>query len=59
MAISEGPHFSTDPVNAYAIEERMKQLGRAEQYAKELSRIATAKKIPEDGLHLINAVALR
>jgi hypothetical protein len=26
----------------------MKQLGRAEQYAKELSRIATAKKIPVD-----------
>jgi hypothetical protein len=40
------PHFSTDPVNAYAIDERMKQLGRAEQYAKELSRIAKAKKIP-------------
>ena len=40
------PHFSTDPVNAYAIDERMKQLGRSEQYAKELSRIAPAKKIP-------------
>src|SRR4029077_7757192 len=40
------PHYSTDPVNAYAIDERMKQLGRSEQYAKELSRIATAKKIP-------------
>jgi hypothetical protein len=40
------PHFSTDPVNAYAIDERMKQLGRAEQYAKELSRIAKAKKVP-------------
>ena len=40
------PHYSTDPVNAYAIDERMKQLGRGEQYAKELSRIATAKKVP-------------
>ena len=40
------PHYSTDPVNAYAIDERMKQLGRSEQYAKELSRIATAKKVP-------------
>jgi hypothetical protein len=40
------PQYSTDPVNAYAIDERMKQLGRAEQYAKELSRIATAKKVP-------------
>jgi hypothetical protein len=26
----------------------MKQLGRSEQYAKELSRIAKAKKIPAD-----------
>jgi hypothetical protein len=40
------PHYSTDPVNAYAIDERMKQLGRSEQYAKELSTIATGKKIP-------------
>ena len=40
------PHFSTDPVNAYAIDERMKQLGRSEQYAKELFKIATAKKVP-------------
>jgi hypothetical protein len=30
----------------YSIDERMKQLGRWERYAKELSRIATAKKIP-------------
>ena len=42
------PHYSTDPVNGYAIDERMKQLGRAEQYAKELARIAKAKKIPAD-----------
>jgi len=40
------PHYSTDPLNTYAIDDRMKQLGRAEQYAKELSRIATAKKVP-------------
>jgi hypothetical protein len=40
------PHYSTDPVNAYAIDERMKQLGRSEQYAKELARIAKAKNVP-------------
>jgi hypothetical protein len=39
------PSYSTNPVQAYAIDERMKQLGRSEQYAKELSRIATAKKV--------------
>jgi len=42
------PSYSTDPVHAYAIDERMKQLGRSEQYAKELFRIAAAKKIPAD-----------
>jgi hypothetical protein len=40
------PQYSTDPVNAYAIDERMKQLGRSDKYAKELSRIAKAKKVP-------------
>jgi len=42
------PHYSTDPVNAYAIDERMKQLGRAERYAKELSKITAVKKIPPE-----------
>src|SRR5215470_7795695 len=41
------PQHSTEPVNAYTMDD-MKQLGRSEQYAKELSRIATAKKIPAD-----------
>ena len=42
------PSYSTDPVHAYAIDERMKQLGRAERYAKELSRITRANRIPAD-----------
>ena len=36
----------SDSVHAYAIDERMKQLGCSDKYAKELSRIAKAKKIP-------------
>ncbi len=44
--IAKVPSYSTNPVQGYVIDERMKQLGRAEQYAKELSRIANAKKIP-------------
>ena len=44
------PHYSTDPVKAYAIDERMIQLGRSEKYAKELSKIAKAKKIPVEWL---------
>ena len=42
------PSYSTNPVYAYAIDERMKQLGRSEKYAKELSRIATVKKITSE-----------
>ena len=40
------PSYSTDSLNAYMIDERMTQLGLAEKYVKELSRIAQAKKIP-------------
>jgi hypothetical protein len=42
------PSYSSNPVHAYAIDERIKQLGRSERYAKELSRITRAKKIPTD-----------
>lgn len=42
------PSFSTNPRDAYVIEERMKQLGRTERYAQELSRITRAKKIPAE-----------
>jgi len=42
------PNYSTNPVNAYAIDERMKQLGRSERYAKELSKITMANKIPPE-----------
>src|ERR671915_565707 len=31
------PSYSSDPVHAYAIDERLKQLGRSERYLKELS----------------------
>jgi hypothetical protein len=44
--LAKVPHYSTDPVSTYAIDERIKQLGRSKQYVKELSRIATAKKVP-------------
>src|SRR5262245_21963786 len=46
--IAEMPNYSTNPLNAYLIDERMKQLGRSERYTKELSRITTAKQIPPE-----------
>jgi hypothetical protein len=33
------PSYSTEPLHAYAIEERMKQLGKLDRYQKELSKI--------------------
>jgi hypothetical protein len=42
------PSYSTDPLHAYAIEERMKQLGKSERYEKELTKITRAKKLPPE-----------
>jgi hypothetical protein len=42
------PYYSTNPVHAYSIEDRMKELGRLEQYLKELYRITRVKNIPPD-----------
>jgi hypothetical protein len=42
------PGYSTDPVHAYAIDQRMKQLGRSERFARELSRITRSKNLPQE-----------
>lgn len=42
------PAYSTDPVHAYAIDERMRQLGRWDRYEKELSRITKAQNLPRE-----------
>jgi len=42
------PSYSTDATQAYAIDERMKQLGQSEQYEKELGKITHAADIPLD-----------
>jgi hypothetical protein len=42
------PAYATDPIHAYAIEDRMKQLGRWDRYDKELSRITKAQNLPRD-----------
>ena len=43
-----GGKLSTDPVLAYAIDERIKQLGRTDQYLKELAKITRANKLPSE-----------
>jgi hypothetical protein len=35
------PDYANDPVQSYAIDERMKQLGRADRYLTELSKSTT------------------
>jgi hypothetical protein len=46
--LAKVPNYSTNPIHAYPIEERMKQLGRLDRYQKELSRISRATNIPSD-----------
>jgi hypothetical protein len=42
------PDYSGDLQVAYAIDERMKDLGRWDRYIKELSRITKSKNLPAD-----------
>ena len=41
-------NYSTNPLHAYIIEERMKQLGRLDGYQKELSKITRSKNVPSE-----------
>jgi hypothetical protein len=42
------PRFSSDPREAYAINQRMKQLGRSERDLEELSRLTRSKNLPAE-----------
>jgi len=42
------PDYARDPIQAYAIDERMKRLGRSARYIKELSRVTKAKNLPSE-----------
>jgi hypothetical protein len=46
--LAKVPCYSTNPVLAYAIEDRMKQLGRLDRYQNELSKITQAQKVPSE-----------
>ena len=37
------PYYLTNPLHAYSIEDRMKQLGRLDRYQKELAKITRPK----------------
>jgi hypothetical protein len=42
------PDYARDAGQGYAIDQRMKQLSKATQYAKELTRVAKTKNLPPD-----------
>jgi hypothetical protein len=46
--LAKVPSYSTNPIHAYSIEERMKQLGRLDRYLRELFRITRSKNIPSE-----------
>jgi hypothetical protein len=46
--LAKVPNYSTNPLHAYSIDERMKQLGRLDRYHKELSRMTSEKNLPSD-----------
>ena len=46
--LAKVPYYSTNPIHAYLIKERMRQLGRLDRYQKELSKITHAKNIPSE-----------
>jgi hypothetical protein len=45
---AKAPDYSNDPSQAFAIDERMKQLGRWDQYMKELSELTKTKNLPRE-----------
>ena len=48
MANRKVPAYSTDAGQEYAIDERMKKLGRLERYNKELFEITNAQNLPPE-----------
>ena len=46
--LAKVPYYSTNPVHAYAIDARMKDLGRLDRYQKELSKITRAANVPSE-----------
>jgi hypothetical protein len=46
--LAKVPYFSTNPVHAYAIDARMKELGRLDRYQTELAKTARATNVLSD-----------
>jgi hypothetical protein len=46
--LAKVPYYSTNPVHAYSIADRMKHLGRLSLFQKELAKTTRSKNIPSD-----------
>jgi hypothetical protein len=46
--LAKVPNYSTNPLHAYSLDDRMKQLGRLDRYEKELSKITRSTNIPSE-----------
>ena len=46
--LAKVPYYLTNPVHAYPIEERMRQLGRLDRFQKELAKITRPQNVPSD-----------
>jgi hypothetical protein len=46
--LAKVPYYSTNFLHALSVEDRMKQLGRLDQFQKELAKITRSKNIPSD-----------
>jgi hypothetical protein len=56
--LAKVPYYSTNPVHAYQIEDRMKQLGRLDRYHKELAKITRVANVPSEWAHRSNGAGL-
>jgi hypothetical protein len=46
--LAKVPYYSTNPVHALSVDDRMKQLGRLDRYQEELFKLTRAKNIPAE-----------
>jgi hypothetical protein len=46
--LAKVPYYSTNPLHALSVDDRMKQLGRLDRYEKELSKLTRSKNIPSE-----------
>jgi hypothetical protein len=46
--LAKVPYYSTNPLHALSVDDRMKQLGRLDRYQKELSKLTRSKNIPSE-----------